>query len=50
MGQLHLDEIDECKIRQVIDELRKVLKPQTVRNCLNTVSRIFNTQPKARAG
>src|SRR4051812_43850384 len=47
LGRLHLDEIHEGKIRQLIDELRAKLKPQSIRNCLAIVSRIFNEQPKA---
>jgi integrase len=47
LGRFHLDEIHEAKIRQLIDELRAKLKPQSVRNCLAIVSRMFNEQPKA---
>lgn len=47
LGRFHLDEINEGKVRRVIDELRRQLKPQSIRNCLAIVSRIYNEQPKA---
>jgi len=46
LGRFHLDEIDTGKIRKLIDELRAALKPQTIRNCLAIVSRIYNEQAK----
>jgi len=46
-GKKHLDELHEGDMRQLIDELRKVLKPQSIRNCLAIVSRIYNEQPKS---
>ncbi len=46
LGRFHLDEINEGKIRQGIDQLRAELKPQSIRNCLAIVSRIYNEQPK----
>jgi integrase len=34
-------------MRQLIDALRLKLKPQTIRNCLAIVSRVYNEQPRA---
>jgi len=47
LGHLHLDEIDVGKVRRLIDALRKTLRPQSIRNCLAILSRIYNEQPKA---
>lgn len=46
-SQKHLDELHEGDMRQLIDALRLELKPQSIRNCLAIVSRIYNEQPKA---
>jgi integrase len=46
-GRKHLDEIHEGDLRQLIDGLRPTLKPQSIRNCLAIVSRIYNEQPRA---
>src|SRR2546428_4827076 len=46
-GRIHLDEIHEGDLRGLIDALRLKLKPQSIRNCLAIISRIYNTQPKA---
>src|SRR5438309_7262341 len=46
-GKKHLDELHEGDMRQLIDALRAILKPQSIRNCLAIVSRIYNEQPKA---
>ncbi len=46
-GRKHLDEIHEGDLRQLIDGLRLTLKPQSIRNCLAIVSRIYNEQPRA---
>jgi integrase len=46
-GRKHLDEIREGDLRQLIDALRLKLKPQSIRNCLAIVSRIYNEQPRA---
>jgi integrase len=47
LGRLHLDEITDDRVRKLIGELRSTLKPQSIRNCLTIVSRIFNDQPRA---
>ena len=47
LARLHLDEITEDNMRRLIDELRRELKPQSIRNCLAIVSRIYNEQPRA---
>jgi integrase len=46
-GKKHLDELHEGDMRQLIDQLRGELKPQSIRNCLAIVSRIYNEQPRA---
>src|ERR1700687_4073486 len=46
-GRKHLDELHEGDMRQLIDGLRKTLKPQSIRKCLAIVSRIYNEQPRA---
>jgi integrase len=46
-GKMHLDEIHEGDLRGLIDTLRLTLKPQSIRNCLAIVSRIYNEQPRA---
>jgi len=47
LGRMHLDEIHETDMRQLIDGLRLKLKPQSIRNCFAIVSRIYNEQPRA---
>ncbi len=47
LGAFYLDEIQDLHIRKLIDALRPKLAPQSIRNCLAIVSRIFNEQPKA---
>ena len=44
---MHLDEITDDRVRKLIGELSSKLKPHSIRNCLNIVSRIFNDQPRA---
>jgi integrase len=46
-GRRSLDDIHEGDLRQLIDGLRMTLKPQSIRNCLAIVSRIYNEQPRA---
>jgi len=47
LGALYLDEIQDLHMRELIDALRPMLAPQSIRNCLAIVSRVFNEQPKA---
>ena len=47
LGKLSLDEITDSHMRKLIDALRAKIKPQTIRNCLNILSRIYNEQPRA---
>ena len=47
LGRRALDDIHEGDLRGMIDQLRRVLKPQSIRNCLAIVSRIYNEQPRA---
>jgi integrase len=46
-GRKHLDELHQGDMRELIDSLRSTLKPQSIRNCLAIVSRIYNEQPRA---
>ncbi len=47
LGALYLDEIQDSHLRDLIDALRPKLAPQSIRNCLAIVSRLFNEQPRA---
>ena len=42
-----MDEITDADVRTLIDALRKVLKPQSIRNTLAILSRIYGEQPRA---
>ena len=47
LGSKHLDKITDGDARQLIDKLRPVLKPQSIRNTLAILSRIYAEQPRA---
>jgi len=46
-GRRSLAELTVDDVRKLIEELRPKLKPQTIRNVLHTLSRLYEDQPKA---
>lgn len=46
-GTRRLDEISIDDVRQLIIDLRATHRPQTIRNVLHTLSRLFEDQPRA---